>query len=327
MNLHNQQLLDDFDLNIRDFSDIRDSITDLIKKELKKNDIMFIAVESRVKSRESFVGKLERKGEKYNDLSDITDLLGVRIINYYSKDVDKTCALLEKLFEVDWDNSQDKRKLLSLNKIGYLSIHYICKIRDDGSDLAKRLISRNFRFEIQIRTILQHMWAESEHDIFYKSSIEVPLKYKRPLNLLSGLLEMADEQFSNLITQIETYRNSVSHLIRDGRFEELELDGDTFSRYLELKPFDDLNRKIANINNMEIVDADLSKYLEKFLSMGFTHLADIENMKKKYSDRAYDIALLMFSGTDLDIMSSSVGVNLLCKAKLEDDSNHSQTIS
>lgn len=311
---HNRLLLDDF-LSVRDdLSAYRELITAKIKQTIDKSHIPVVAVESRIKDFASLEGKLQRKGGKYADLSDITDLLGLRIITYYTKNVDSVCALLERLFEIDWPNSQDKRTLLSLDKIGYLSIHYICYISDLGDEGTKKLSKRGFRFEIQVRTLLQHMWAQTQHDIFYKSAVEVPKKYARPINLLAGLLEMADNQFSDIVDGIEEYRRRVKRLIKNGNFASLELDGETFRNYLELRPFDDLIQRIARINTMEIVETNLDKYVKNFVAAGCRTIEDVDNFRKKYSEAAYNLAVRQFSLTDLDIISSSIAVNLLFKA-------------
>ena len=52
------------------------------------------------------------------------------------------------------------------------------------------------KLEIQIRSILQHAWAEIEHDLCYKNSTPLPRKIKRRMYRLAGVLELADKEFS-----------------------------------------------------------------------------------------------------------------------------------
>jgi len=64
-------------------------------------------------------------------------------------------------------------------------------------------------FEIQIRTILQHTWAEIEHDKNYKYSGVLPDEIERRLNLLSAVLESADNEFNTISQEIDNYTKSV----------------------------------------------------------------------------------------------------------------------
>ena len=48
--------------------------------------------------------------------------------------------------------------------------------------------------EIQIRTVMQHAWAEIEHDLGYKSKEDIPDKYRRQFSILAGLIELADDK-------------------------------------------------------------------------------------------------------------------------------------
>ena len=90
MNLKCKLILEDYK-NQRDsflkLGDVAQSILTNITKEL---GFKVLAVEHRVKQEKSLAGKLERKGEAYNSLEDITDILGCRIICFLSDEIDKT---------------------------------------------------------------------------------------------------------------------------------------------------------------------------------------------------------------------------------------------
>jgi len=274
-----------------------------LEKVFKKSGLIVAAIESRVKTEESLAGKLELKGSKYASLADITDIVGVRVITFYIDDVDKVASAVERLFKVDWENSVDKRKIHEIDSFGYMSLHYICSM--DGFP---------YRFEIQMRTVLQHAWANMNHDTGYKSGVEIPLEYRRSLSRLSGLLELADEQFSEIRADLADYRRRIQALVASGNLSEVPLDGDSFRSFLNTRPFDPLNRRIASMNQAEIQDVSLMGYLEVFKMLQCKTLGDIAIIIKDNSEGAFQLACYQIGLTDLDIISSSIGPQDLCIA-------------
>ena len=312
MDMHCQMIMEEYLNNHASFEKMRDLVMDKIQALLKENSLLVTAVEARVKEEKSLAGKLELKGGKYASLSDITDIVGARVITFYSDEVDKIASLIEQNFEIDWDDSVDKRKMLDPDQFGYMSLHYICRIpKSMFFDEAHPEINE-YRFEIQMRTALQHVWATAYHDTGYKSDVEVPREYIRALSRLAGVLEIADQQFSEINVELAEYRRKVRALVKGGKFEDLELNGDTFSSYLEIAPFEKLNAKIASINKAEIQAQSLAPYLQVFKRLGFKTIGDIEKLKADYADDAYRLAVLQIGGTDLDILAETIGIQNLC---------------
>ena len=301
MDLHCEMILEEY----REAKPILErmlvEIPALLRETLAKNGILVTAVDARIKTEESLRGKLELKGNKYATLSDITDIFGGRIITFYTDDVDRIAAIVEQLFEIDWDNSVDKRMLHQLDSFGYNSLHYICRMPEFP-----------FRFELQLRTTLQHAWASINHDIGYKTGVEIPREYLRRINRLSGILEMADDEFSRIRSEITDYRRRVQQLVQNGKLDDVLLDGDTFNSYLQARPFDSLNKRIAAINQAEIQEVPLIRYLRVFVAFGCKTLGDVQRLVKQYSEDAYRLARHQLGNTDLDIISSAVGVQNIC---------------
>ena len=280
-------------------------IYDLLRKVFEEAGLIVASIEYRVKTESSLVGKLELKGHKYNSLADITDIVGLRVITFYSDDVDKVASAVDRLFKIDWDNSVDKRRAHEIDSFGYMSLHYICSM--DGFP---------FRFEIQMRTVLQHAWANLNHDTGYKSGVEVPRDYLRKINRLAGLLELADEQFSLIRNELADYRRRVQALVASGNLADVQLDAETFRSYLNIRPFDRLNRRIASVNQAEIQEVNLMNYVSVFKSLDCHTLGDIDKLIKEHSEAAYQIACYQIGLTDLDIISSSLGPQDLCIAAI-----------
>lgn len=301
MDLHCEILMDEYREQLPVFERMQAEVTRLLRDALDRSGLVVTALETRIKTEESLAGKLALKGQKYQTLSDITDILGARVITLYTDDVDRIAAMAEQIFEIDWKNSVDKRVLHQLDSFGYNSLHYICKV--PGYD---------FRFELQLRTTLQHAWASINHDTGYKSGVEIPREYLRRINRLAGILEMADDEFSRIRTEITDYRRRVQQLVQNGKLDDVQLDGDTFKSYLESRPFDALNRRIAAINQAEIQDVPLIKYLKVFKVFGCNTLGDVQRLVLQYQAAAYRLARHQLGNTDLDIISSAVGVQNIC---------------
>ena len=312
LDLHCTMILEEYRENMPVFEKMKEIAIGNLSKSISSTGLFIDSMESRIKTEQSLAGKLELKGAKYSSLSDITDILGARIITFYSDDVDKVSALVDKIFEIDWKNSVDKRKQHELDSFGYNSLHYICRIPKSLYFDPEMPRINEYWFEVQMRTALQHVWATMYHDTGYKSGIEIPLEHLRNLNRLAGMLELADEQFSIIRTSINNYRREVQGLVSDGKFDLVKLDGDTFQNYLKLGPFDKLNRKIAAINQAEIHQTSLYPYLTVLKDLGFKTLGDIENMIKTCWDDAYQLAVFQIGNTDIDIISSTVAIQDLC---------------
>lgn len=313
-NSHMKNLLAQYRQLLPVYEKMAEVIPERLKDFFAEAGIIVATVEHRVKTENSLTGKLELKGDKYRDIFDVTDLVGIRVITFYIDDVDKVASVLERLFEIDWENSIDKRKAHDTDSFGYLSLHYICRIPETSYSDREHPELNKIRFEVQMRTVLQHAWANMNHDTGYKSGVEIPKVYLRNLSRLAGMLELVDDEFSRIRRELSDYRRKVQNLVASGNLGEVPLDGDSFKSYLQIGPFDTLMRRIASINQAEIQPADLSAFLPLFKAMRFTTLGDIANMVKDYSEAAYQIACFQIGITDLDILSSSVAPQNLCTA-------------
>ena len=279
---------------------------DQLNEVLRAQGVEINSIERRVKTEKSLRGKLEVKGEKYNTINDVTDLVGIRVITYYTDDVDKVAAIVKNLFKVDWENSVDKRKLHKLDSFGYNSLHYICHLRNEEGEL------KNIPFEIQMRTALQHVWSAIEHDIGYKGAVKLPPEFRRQFSRLAGMLELADDEFSRLRTIMSDYRRMLQGLVKSGQLDEVPLSKESFRNYLELQPFMRLNKRIAAVNQAELFPAPFMSYLPLLEDFGFETLGDVQRFVDDNSDDAYQLALSDLAVTDLDILSDTVGLQNLC---------------
>ena len=273
---------------------------DLLRTTLREQGIYVTAIEYRVKSEKSLAGKLEMKGSKYKTIDDVTDLVGLRVITFYTDEVDKVAAIAKRIFNIDWQESVDKRKH-QLNAFGYNSLHYICRLKT-GSP----------RFELQMRTALQHVWSTIEHDTGYKGDVMIPSEYRRQFSRLAGMLELIDDEFSRLRIVLTDYRRQIQSLVKNGQLDDVPLSADSFRSYLDLRPFDRLNGRIAAVNQAEIYPVSMMPYLKLLESFGLETLGDVQRFIDDNSDDAHQLALSQLALTDLDILSSSAALQYLC---------------
>lgn len=152
--------------------------------------------------------KIDNK--KYSDpISQLTDISGIRIITYFESQVDLVSRVIEELFEIDGENSLNRDQLLGDDRIGYRSVHFVCSLGTEREELAEYQLYSGLKFEIQVRTVLQHAWAELAHDRSYKFSGELPPKLQRQLNLYSGMLEVVDGGFDSIAKELDEYQDIV----------------------------------------------------------------------------------------------------------------------
>lgn len=312
LDMHCEMLLSEYHEKLPIYEKMKTVVLDLLRSCLDKNNILVSGLEARVKSEQSLIGKLELKGYKYHTLEDITDILGARIITYYSDEVDIISALAEKMFEIDWANSVDKRKMLEIDRFGYMSLHYICRIPETLYKDPELPQLNQMHFELQMRSTLQHVWANMYHYIGYKSDVEIPIEYQRNMSRLAGILELADEQFNRIRKDVNNYRRNVQSMVASGNFDEVPLNGDTFRSFLKLKPFRNLVDKIAAINQGEVYEDSLMPYYNVLLHMEMKTIGDIVRMINENKESAYQLALLQLAGTGLDIVAYSVALQNLC---------------
>ncbi|MBX3193198.1 MAG: hypothetical protein KF819_39810 [Labilithrix sp.] len=196
----------------------------------------------RPKSRESLAQKLARPDRSYTDLWSLTDLVGVRVITYFADAVDRVGELVEAHLPVDFAQSIDKRRRESTD-FGYRSLHYVCRLGD--------ALPPHARFEVQVRTVLDHAWAEIEHDLGYKATEEIPLAVRRRLSRLAGLLELADQEFGAIRTDLEGYARALPERIEAA---SVPLDGFSLAALLDRAEVQALDALIASGLHKELGD-------------------------------------------------------------------------
>jgi len=228
-------------------------------------------VEARAKTLSSFAEKALRKADKYDEPArQFTDLCGARVITSTRDEADRLCEFIRAHFKLDEANSQDVRTRLKATEFGYLSVHYIVQMRDDnplGIDERKLREIGSRKGELQVRTLLQHAWADVIHDRIYKSEFQVPPHFVRDSARFAALLEDIDDGFMRLVEGLEAY-----HLNFGGHMTQEQVRGEiaTLTAILENEPDPDnkpalalrIGRLSRSIDDSALTIATLSPYAD-----------------------------------------------------------------
>jgi len=175
----------------------------LVTSILDDAGINYLSVTGRTKTVTSFAEKARRTrdGELlYSDpLSEITDTIGIRVITYVHSDVSAVADLLGDQVVVKDDRDMG-RETAQEGRFGYASRHLLIALDAAREGHPSYALMRGHTAQIQIRTVLQHAWAEFEHDIRYKGTMpdEHARDFDRRFTLAAGLLELADREFSTI---------------------------------------------------------------------------------------------------------------------------------
>ena len=280
-----ESLLSEYESKVALFNVFGGKCQSLLYDLLRINDIRVHSVTCRIKDRNSLSAKLSQIGKECQNLSQVTDVVGIRIITYLEDEVDIVGRMLESEFTIDQKNSVDKRKALDPDRFGYLSLHYVCCISNERLKLPEYRRFKDLFVEIQVRSILQHAWAEIEHDLGYKAGSEIPAPIRRRFSRLAGLLELADSEFSRLNTELNNYTETVKSAIIQSP-SEIELDNISLTRFIETDPVStELDSHMASYVKAKLIPRKHVGDLVQVLRFaGIKTIADLRQSLAKHKD-------------------------------------------
>ncbi|OFW11765.1 MAG: hypothetical protein A3H27_16170 [Acidobacteria bacterium RIFCSPLOWO2_02_FULL_59_13] len=289
------ELIRDYNVRRSLYADFAVTLESLVSRVLKEGGINIHSVTHRVKTVESLNRKLGQEGSRYAALPDITDLAGVRVTTYFHDDVDKAAQLIEREFQIDAANSVDKRSLLDPDRFGYLSLHYVLALSPNRVALPEYRRFENVKAEIQLRSLLQHVWAEIEHDLGYKSARSVPAIIRRRFARLAGLLEIADAEFVTIRGQLSEYEREVPQRI-ETEPETVALDRASLLAFLReneiLKRLDAAFASYLGASIEPASDTVVNIYLNTLNFLGIGTIAALEAALRKNEDAINKFAKL-----------------------------------
>lgn len=216
------------------FARLEIEVNFIIERSIEDAALKIHSVSSRVKERNSFIKKIERKSYAHPQ-NEIEDCVGFRIVCLFLADLKRLDDLVHKSFKVLRSENKAEGSTDDASEFGYMSHHYICSLPEGYSgpryDDLKEIV-----FEIQCRTILMDAWANVSHHLDYKGEASIPSHLKRDFHALSGLFYVADKHFQFFFEEaVESHRVAAIDVSRGGN--TVELNADTVAALLvELYP-------------------------------------------------------------------------------------------
>jgi putative GTP pyrophosphokinase len=261
-------------------------VESIAKELLECYDVNYYSITSRPKTLESYKRKA-MKDEYKDPQNEILDMAGIRIITYTDSDARKALQIIKDSFDIQPQHTVDKTEELGIDRVGYRSIHCIGGLGPTRLALPENKVFEEKFFEIQIRTILQHAWAEFEHDRNYKFSGVLPDKFKRRLSVVAGTLELIDREFDNLSDEIGDYINEVKEKTESGDLS-IDIDSKSLLTYIEKKfepllilGVDMIPPEQGIISELKILGIDTLEKLDKAIPIDFVESYEENLIKHK----------------------------------------------
>ncbi len=172
------------------------------------------SIESRLKSPQSIIKKLQRKGLPPTleaAEANLNDIAGVRIICNYLEDIYRIADLLQHQRDVEFVQRRDY--IEAPKESGYRSLHLVIRIPVFLSSHTELV-----PVEIQIRTIAMDFWASLEHQLRYKSDQETTLQLRLRLQRCAEASAALDKEMQDIYREINNCEEREKNTCADEDF-------------------------------------------------------------------------------------------------------------
>ncbi len=191
-----QQVMLLYEAGIREIKTKLDILSDESRISGKPNPID--SIKSRIKTPRSIIGKLKRRGypiSLQSMMENLNDIGGIRVICPFIEDIYTVADMLMR--QDDLTLLEKKDYIRSPKPNGYRSLHLILEVPIFLSEATKPV-----RIELQLRTIAMDFWASLEHQLRYKSDIEVPPQISDDLKACADVIAATDEEMQRIAKEL-----------------------------------------------------------------------------------------------------------------------------
>ncbi len=274
---HRQHAVEGYHSRSLIYLEYLEEMKDILSKALIADNIK-ATIDGRVKSVDSFARKAIEPDKKNPDqpkykepLNEIQDTIGLRVITFFLETIQDVDAVIRNQFIVH--EYMDKAEALKEEeRFGYQSVHYIVSLKENRTILTEYEKYKSMVAEIQVRTALQHTWAEIEHDIQYKSVESIPAPLRRRFMVLAGLFELVDRELNELQSADEERKIAAQQSVQQGNLDRIEITPDSLKIYLD--------ERVGTDGRMTPLRYDEAVRLVK--QLGFNDLRQIDKCIEKY---------------------------------------------
>lgn len=263
---------------VRDtYAECAEAVHKILSDALRARGIKIHSIESRAKTAASFLEKCAREDSedtsrpKYPDpLSGIKDMAGVRVITFFLETVQQVRGVIFDEFVVR--DESDRGALLGDKEMGYASLHFEIEFKPARLALPEYRRFDGLLAEIQLRTILQHTWAEIEHDIQYKATSSLPDEVRKRFASLAGLIAIGDREFQAIADSDREIQQRDRESLAAGRLNDIELTAASLKLFLDKRLVPD----------GRITDVGYDAALGNLRALGFTSIEQLANCLENY---------------------------------------------
>lgn len=247
-------------------------LNELCSRELSSPEKKQIGPNYRVKSAGSYIEKVLYRNKKYkNPIKDVQDKVGTRIVCLTEKDVIAICNAIKKEDRlIIKDNSQGYIKIRNNNpqSFMYMSEHYIVQLKASYLKKKKIILPHNIKksylsCEIQLRTLMQHAYAETSHNTVFKGEYSKNPNMLRTLATSMALIETADKKLLAIYDEVEKDSSKINCMTKkivsfykdlDSSFNSNEYNYTPVLEYLKYLYLIIPKYKNAKVLNIELIE-------------------------------------------------------------------------
>lgn len=283
--MHNsaKKIIKQYHDNQEIYRSLKHDIEDIFRRIVDTNHFRISNLAIRIKNENALMKKITYKN-KYKDISEITDVVACRIITLFEDDVDNIYECVKQNFDIVEYTDKRKKNYEDRIDFGYNSLHLLIKFNDERCQLIEYSGYKDIVFELQIRTTLQHSWAEIEHGLGYKSQYEIPKDIRRRLTRLSATLELLDEEFVKIAREVDEYNKGIVHI---EKVLKTDINANSLMQYVNTSPkINDILEKLHTEYQFKFErDAELisqSRLIQRLHYMGYTYINELDDFVENH---------------------------------------------